>query len=278
MARSFDVHELTPTIGGEIVGLDLTKDLSDQDFSDLHDALLDRQVLFFRDQPMDIEQHKAFGRRFGELHIHPSARPYKKDGVEHPEILFIHADEKTKRTAGDSWHSDVSCDPEPPMASILKLHKIPPSGGDTLFASMYAAYDALSEPMKQFLGGLTATHDGGPNYTDRAKYKGYDKEDRVYPRNSHPVIRTHPETGRKAIYVNSAFTTHIDDVPKAESDAILNFLYQHNTNAAFQCRFKWTENAVAMWDNRCTLHHAMWDYFPKVRSGLRVTIKGDKPA
>ena len=277
MPQQFEVKPLTPTIGGEIVGLDLSQPMSDAAFEQVHAAFLDRKVLFFREQEISLEQHKAFGRRFGELHIHPASRPYKAEGVEHPEILFLHADEKTTRTAGDTWHSDVSCDPEPLMASILRLVKIPPSGGDTLFASMSAAYDALSEPMKRYLGELTATHDGTENYSDRARRRDGVIKNKVYPRNTHPIVRTHPETGQKALYVNTAFTSHINDVPKPESDAILAYLYQHISNAAFQCRFQWSENAIAMWDNRCTLHHAMWDYYPNVRSGFRVTVQGDRP-
>lgn len=277
MPRQFEVKPLTPAIGGEVIGLDLAQPMSDEVLEKLHAAFLERKVLFFRDQDITLEQHKAFGRRFGELHIHPASRPYKADGVEHPEILFLHADENTTRTAGDTWHSDVSCDSEPPMASILRLVKIPPSGGDTLFASMSAAHDALSEPMQRYLGELTATHDGTANYSDRAKRRGGVIVKKVYPRNTHPIVRTHPETGQKALYVNTAFTSHINDVPKHESDAILGFLYQHMSNAAFQCRFQWTENAIAMWDNRSTLHHAMWDYYPNVRSGFRVTVQGDKP-
>ena len=162
-------------------------------------------ALFFRDQDISIDAHKAFGRRFGDLHIHPAANDYNDGVKDHPEILVIHADEKTTRTAGDSWHSDVSCDAEPPMMSILRLHTLPPLGGDTLFASMYAAYDALSEPMKQLVGGLTATHDGGPNYRDRAGRQGVDTAAKAYPASSHPIVRTHPETGRKALLLPIPF-------------------------------------------------------------------------
>jgi len=277
MPQQFEVKHLTPTIGGEIVGLDLSEPMSDAVFEQVHAAFLDRKVLFFRDQEITLEQHKSFGRRFGELHIHPASRPYEADGESHPEILFLHADENTTRTAGDTWHSDVSCDSEPPMASILRLVKVPPSGGDTLFASMSAAYDALSEPMKRYLGELTATHDGTENLRDRTGRAGTLIKKKVYPRNTHPVVRTHPETGQKTLYVNTAFTSHINDVPKPESDAILAYLYQHISNAAFQCRFQWAANSIAMWDNRCALHHAMWDYYPNIRSGFRVTVQGDRP-
>jgi taurine dioxygenase len=267
----------TPLIGAEISGVSLGN-LSDDDFSTIHQAFLDHLVLFFRDQDLSVEDHMAFGARFGQLHIHPAAPDYHGKTPFPPEILVIHADADTKRTAGDTWHSDVSCDPEPPMASILKLETLPETGGgDTLFANMYNAYDSLSEPMKEFLGGLTATHDGGPNYRDRAARVGKDVSDKVYPKSSHPVIRTHPETGRKAIYVNIVFTTHIDGVSPDESKAILDFLIKHIEKPSHQCRFRWEPNSIAMWDNRCALHHAMWDYFPHVRSGRRVTVQGDRP-
>ena len=164
------------------------------------------------------------------------------------------------------------------MLSILRLHTLPPDGGgDTLFSSMYAAYETLSGAMQTYLADLTAIHDGGPNYRDRNRRVGYDDSDRVYPRAEHPVIRTHPRTGRKGIYVNSVFTMELCGVPKDEGDAILAFLYAHIAKPQFQCRFRWRENSVAMWDNRCVQHLAMWDYFPETRSGLRITVKGDRP-
>ena len=270
------ITPLTPVIGAEIAGLDLAN-LNPSEVADVKQAFTDHLVLFFRDQDLSVEEHMAFGRQFGPLHVHPSASDYiAHDGLP-PEILIIHADENTKRTAGDKWHSDVSCEREPPMASILKLETVPPSGGDTLFASMYAAYEALSEPIKQMLGGLTATHDGGPNYRDWAEKAGVDMSAKQYPQHSHPIIRTQPVSGRKGIYVNATFTTHIDDIPEDESRAILDFLYQHVAKPMFQCRFRWAKNSIAMWDNRCALHHAMWDYLPQVRSGRRVTVQGDKP-
>jgi taurine dioxygenase len=161
------------------------------------------------------------------------------------------------------------------MASILRLETVPPTGGDTLFASTAAAYEALSTPMKRMLDGLTATHDGGPNYRDRSRRAGGAGGE--FPSASHPVVRTHPETGRKALFVNEAFTSHIDDLPRDESEAILRYLYAHMAKPRFQCRFRWQPDSVAMWDNRCTLHHAMWDYFPQTRHGYRVTVIGDRP-
>ena len=275
MKNSLHIEPVTNVIGAEISGIDLREEISETDFAALKGAWLEHQTLFFRDQELTIEQHKALGRRFGDLHIHPAQH---RNGLEgHPEILVVHADENTTRPAGDGWHSDVSCDPEPPMGSILRLFEVPPTGGDTLFGSMYAAYEALSPEMQRYLCSLSATHDGGPNYIDRAKRTGHHDPNRVYPANSHPVIRTHPETGRKAIFVNPIFTTQIDEVPKDEGQAILDFLFAHIAKPEFQCRFRWQKHSVVIWDNRCTIHHAMWDYFPQVRSGHRVTIQGDKP-
>ena len=270
--ETIDVRPLTPTLGAEIHGIDLSRPLGNQQFQEVHDALMAHQVIFFREQDISREEHKDFGRKFGELHIHPSA-----PGPEgHPEILMIHADENSKQVAGHRWHSDVSCDPEPPMGSILRLHTVPDPGGDTLFASMHAAYEALSDRMKSYLDGLIAVHDGGPNYRRRAAIDGR-TDNREFPRAEHPVIRTHPVTGKKAIFVNPVFTVAIKGLSEEEGDAILRFLYAHNQREQFQVRFKWRPHSVAFWDNRAVQHLAMWDYFPQVRSGERVTIKGDRP-
>ncbi len=271
--ETITVKPVTPRIGAEIGNVDLSQPLGNRTFQEIHDALMRHQVIFFRDQKMSLEQHKELGRMFGELHIHPGS-----PGPEgHPEILIIHADEKSKRVAGDLWHSDVSCDEEPPMGSILHIHTVPECGGDTLFASMYAAYEALSEPMKAFLAPLTAIHEGEHVYRGRYSHQGVDDAGKVYPKAEHPVVRTHPVTGRKALYVNSGFTTRIPQLSKLESDAVLRMLYEHCASPLFQCRFRWEKNSVAFWDNRCVQHYAMWDYYPQVRSGYRVTIKGERP-
>ncbi len=270
--ETIQVQPLTPTLGAEIHGIDLTQVLDNRQSQEVHNALLTHQVIFFRNQKISFEQHKAFGRLFGELEVHP----YAPSQAGHPEVLPIHADANSKQIAGERWHSDVSCDPEPPMGSILHLHEVPPTGGDTLFASMYAAYDALSDKMKDYLEGLIAIHDGGPNYRRRAAIEGKDDQ-RTFPRAEHPVVRTHPQTGRKLLFVNPVFTTTVRDLPEAEGEAILKFLFDHCNQPQFQARFSWRENSVAFWDNRCVQHIAMWDYFPQTRSGNRVTVKGDKP-
>lgn len=273
---SLQITPVTPLIGAEVTGIDLAN-ASVDDIGKIKSAFLDHLVLFFRDQDLSVDQHIDFGRHFGDLHVHPAASDYHDHHGMPEEILEIHADENTKRTAGDKWHTDVSCAAEPPAASILKLEVLPDHGGDTLFSNMYAAYDALSEPMKLLLGKLSATHDGNYNYRDRGSKAGKDLSAVEYPVHSHPIVRTHPLTGRKSIYVNAAFTTHINDIPEDEGRAILDFLFVHTAKASFQCRFSWQPNSIAFWDNRCSMHHAIWDYYPQVRSGRRVTIKGDKP-
>jgi len=270
--ETLTVDKLTPIIGAEIGGLDLSRPLSNRQQDEVHRALAENLVIFFRDQHITPDQHLAFGRMFGNLHVHPAA-PHEPG---HPELMVIHADKDSPRANGEGWHTDVSCDVEPPMGSILYIKECPPRGGDTLFASMYAAYDALSDRMKTYLEGMTAVHDGEQVY--RGLYANYGVADKPnYPRAEHPVIRTHPVTGGKALYVNRGFTRHLVGVPRDESEGILRYLYEHMENPLFQCRFRWRANSIAFWDNRCVQHRAMWDYWPYTRSGNRVTVAGDKP-
>ena len=271
--ETIEITPMTPRIGAEVSGIDLTKSLGNQHFQELHDALMEHSVLFIRNQDVDVEHHYNFGRLFGDLHIHPGSPP----PPGHPEILIVHADKDSKHIAGENWHSDVTCDAEPPMGSILHLWEVPKSGGDTLFASMEAAYDDLSERMKIYLDGLNATHSGEQIYRGRYNNQKHDDTNVTYPRNVHPVVRTHPVTGRKSIFVNKTFTTHNNEKPKAESDSVLAFLYSHCAKPDYQVRFKWQPHSIAFWDNRCVQHLALWDYYPQVRSGYRVTVKGDKP-
>jgi taurine dioxygenase len=270
--ETITIDKLTPIIGAEIGGVDLRKPLSNRQQDEIHRALAENLVIFFRDQPLEPEQHMAFGRLFGDLHVHPAA-PHAPDM---PEMMIIHSDKNSPRANGEGWHTDVSCEVEPPMGSILHIKTCPPHGGDTMFASMYAAYEALSDRMKAYLEGMTAVHDGEHVYRGLLKNVGVaDKP--VYPRAEHPVVRTHPVTGKKCLYVNAGFTSHLVGVPRDEGEAILRYLYQHMENPLFQCRFRWRDNSIAFWDNRCTQHRAMWDYWPHTRSGHRVTVKGDRP-
>jgi taurine dioxygenase len=264
------IRKVTPAIGAEISGIDLGKPLGNSDASALHDALMAHQVIFFRDQQMNVEQHKAFGRLFGELLVHPAA---KAELEGHPEIRVVHSDEKTEVATGEVWHSDLSCQPEPPMGSILYMHETPPSGGDTAFANMYLAYEKLSAPIRTLCDGLTALHTSAHVFTKG----GYDRSDKSYPEAVHPLIRTHPVTGRRSLFANRGFTTRIPELRKSESDALLDMLFRHAETPEFQCRFQWDRHSVAFWDNRCALHRATFDYHPAVRHGHRVTIKGDRP-
>src|SRR5262252_6764014 len=200
--ETIGVDKLTPIIGAEIDGVDLAKPLSNRTVDEIHRALAENIVIFFRNQHITPQQHLAFGRLFGELHIHPAA-PHEPG---EPALMKIYADKNSPRANGEGWHSDVSCDLEPPMGSILYIKQCPPRGGDTLFASMYAAYEALSERMKTYLGGLTATHSGDHIYRRNNALMGIKETGKVYPRASHPIVRTHPVTKRKALYVNGDFT------------------------------------------------------------------------
>ena len=269
--ESILARRLTPCIGAEIGGVDLSQPLSEEQLGAVRDALTEHQVIFFRDQSLTPEQHKAFGRRFGPLHVHPASSNHPEG---HPEVMVIHADERSRFVAGEVWHSDVSCETAPPMGSILYLQEVPPVGGDTLFASMYAAYDALSDPVKRLLEPLTAVHDGAHYYAGRYEGPSRDEE---YPRAEHPVVCRHPVTGRRLLFVNRMFTTHVPALKPAESVAVLEMLYRHIETPEFQCRFTWQAGSVAFWDNRCVQHHAIWDYYPHRRHGHRVTVQGSAP-
>ncbi|MCB1644034.1 MAG: TauD/TfdA family dioxygenase [Pseudomonadales bacterium] len=265
--RFIEVDPLTPRIGATVSGVQLAE-MNDDVFEEIHAAWLKHLVLFFRDQKLSHEAHLALGRRFGELHIHPAA-PY--EGGD-PALMKIYTDANSHRNNGEGWHSDVSADECPPMASILQIHQTPSSGGDTLWASMYEAWDHLSEPMRAFLADRQALH-----VADYTGYYGAHSPQRESPRSLHPIARKHPETGRTALFVNSGFTKRIDGLDREESSSLLRMLFEHVKNPNFQCRFRWTPNAVAIWDNRCTQHMAVWDYYPETRHGIRVTVKGDRP-
>ena len=270
--QKLELKKVTPHCGAEVRGIDLSQPLEAGTIEALEMALAEHCVLFFRDQELAPEQLKRLGRYFGKLHLHP-AWPRLVKG--HPEIMELLTDQNSKRVAGEDWHSDVSCDKEPPLGTILYMLEVPPVGGDTLFANMYAAFETLSAPMQRFLNGMTALHDGEQAY--RGRYEGVEDENKTFPRAEHPVVRTHPVSGRGALFVNRIFTTRILDLAKPETDALLGMLFDHVAQPDFQCRFRWEPGSVAFWDNRCTQHFALWDYYPNRRHGLRVTIRGDTP-
>ncbi len=265
------ITPITPTIGANVTGISVADAVGDDELrAQLRQALLDHHVLVFRGQAVDREQHKEFGRIFGELHVHPSKRGPKAKGD--PEIFDVKADASSTKNNGGRWHMDVSCDEIPPLGSLLLLKEAPAHGGDTLFANMHAAYELLSEPMKRMLLGLTAFHDG----LQDLRWYGYQpKIGFEYPSTAHPVVVAHPETGRPTLFVNEAFTSHIIDLPQRESEALLGFLFAHIAQTpSVQCRVQWEPGTMVLWDNRCTQHFAVWDYFPQVRRGERVSICG----
>jgi alpha-ketoglutarate-dependent taurine dioxygenase len=273
--RRIDVRRFAPALGAEVRGIQLADGLDDATFREIHRAFLEHQVLFFKEQrEIPPAVHVAVGRRFGELHVHPAAPSM----AGFPEVFEIHAHRDSKVANGEFWHSDVSCDEIPPLGTMLQIHILPEIGGDTLFANMYATYEALSAPLKRMLDGLTATHGSEHVYRGRYSDRGVDDRGKTYPEAVHPVVRTHPETGRKALYVNRTFTTQINELTPAESEALLGLLFTHSEQIDFQIRFRWERDDVAFWDNRCAMHHAVWDYWPHERKGRRVTIKGDRPS
>ena len=263
-----------PNLGAEITGVDLSQEISEAEFSEIEAAFLAYQILFFKDQKeIPPQVHIDLGKRFGPLHSHPAAPTM----AGYPEIFEIHATRHSKVANGEFWHSDVSCDEEPPLGTMLQIHILPPCGGDTMFSNMYAAYDALSDAMKTFLDGLSATHASEHIYRGRYADRGQKDSDIAFPSASHPVVRTHPQTGRKALFVNRTFTTRINELSEEESSAVLKMLFEHAESIQFQIRFRWSKNDMAFWDNRCCMHRAIWDYWPEERKGRRVTIKGDRP-
>jgi len=267
-----DVRPLTPTIGAEVHGIDLSQPVDGSTKDEIEKAWLDHKVLFFRDQDITTDQHIAFCRLFGDLEVHPFV-PHKAD---YPEAMVLTHNEKHRGTE-NFWHSDVTWRLEPSLGSMLRAVEIPEVGGDTLFADMEAAYDALDPELQERLSGMTAIHDFvrvfgfGKSPEELAELR------EKYPPAEHPVIRTHPATGRKSIYVNVAFTSHIVGLDPDESEALLRRVYRQSTFPEFQCRFRWEPNSFALWDNRCAQHYAVSDYWPARRVMERVTIVGDRP-
>jgi taurine dioxygenase len=274
----FQVRPLTPTIGAVIEGADLARPLDEESLAEIRQALLDRKVIFFEDQHLTPVQHRDFAARFGALHTHPLY-----PGVPEAPELFILDNHKDNPTDNDSWHTDVTFIETPPMASILYAKLLPPCGGDTIWSDMQAAYEALSPPFRDFLAQLDAVHDFARGFPQRgvvARGAGAEKHAKAleeHPPVLHPVVRTHPESGVDALFVNYGFTERIKGLRRKESDAILSMLFDHIQKPEFHVRWRWKENAVAFWDNRITQHYAVNDYLPHRRVMNRATILGDRP-
>jgi taurine dioxygenase len=275
---TIEVTRVTPAIGALVEGVDLSQDLAQSEIDHLGELLLQHQVLFFRDQPLTPQQQVRFAARFGTLHVHPIYPVLP----ELPEILVLDT-HKDFLPDNDNWHTDVTFSETPPLAGILSAKQMPPSGGDTLWSSCSAAYAALSEPMRRLLEGLTAQHSVAKSFpperwqSDPAFKERYERAVAKHPPVNHPVVRTHPATARKGLFVNGGFTTHINELLPTESRALLDFLDAHAGRPEFTVRWRWKVNDLVFWDNRVTQHYAVADYLPERRVVYRATVNGDKP-
>ncbi len=280
---SITVKPYVPAIGAEIFGVDLSSPLSDRQFQEIHEILMAYQVLFFHDQQLTNENLVAFARRFGELHRSADNTHGTIDGCPEIDPLYSGGG-KVPYVTKELWHSDFSGRETPSMGAVLYALEVPRSGGDTIWVSMYAAYEALSDRMKEYLAGMKAEHHGLKAFGDdirRNLWKDEAGRKRMEttltrPPTEHPAIRTHPITKRKALYVNEGFTTRLLGVDHKESNAILNYLFEHVRMPEFQCRFRWRKGDLVLWDNRATQHYAVYDYADPRRLH-RIAIEGDRP-
>lgn len=273
-----NVRKIAGALGAELQGVDLAQPLSPQQAREVRQALLDHGVIFLRGQRLTADQFLAFAQAMGE----PIEYPFVKGLEGYPHIIEVKKLEHEKVNFGGVWHSDTTYLEEPPMGSMLLSREVPPYGGDTMFANQYLAYEALSAEMKRIVDPLvgissSAKADVSKTREDRIKTDGKEGAPKEY-RAEHPVVRTHPETGRKALYVNVAHTAGIVGLTEAESAPLLQFLFQHQVKPEFTCRFAWEPDAIAFWDNRCVQHNPVNDYHGFRRVMHRITLKGDRPA
>ena len=274
-----NIAPIAGAIGAEIDGVDLAADLSDAQVSVLRQALLDHCVIFFRDQKLDAEQHKRLARRFGDIFVHPNF----DTGDHDPEIVTIVREPGDERIVGEDWHTDTTMMAAPPMGAILYGVDIPAVGGDTLFANQYLAYEMLSAGMKRFLAGLRCAHSdrmvAGPAspFAGKRSTASINDADWTETVSLHTVVRTHPETGHKALFVNHSYSVCFEGMSEDESKPLLNWLMDWGHRPEFTCRFRWTPGAVAFWDNRCVKHLALHDVHGHRRVMRRVQIAGDTP-
>jgi taurine dioxygenase len=273
---TFEVEPIGPTLGAEIRGLDLRQRFSPETFRAFEAALIEHKIIYLRDQPITTAQHVALGRLFGELEVHP-LRP---EG-EFPEIMVLDNHKDNPVLSTDVWHSDTTFRECPTRYSILRCLEIPRTGGDTLWADMCAAYDGLSAALKKMIDGLEAVHDF-KNFrvlftNSERDWERLRKMEALYPNPTHPVVRTHPVTGRKALFVNRQFTLRITGLKERESQVLLELLYEQARVPEYQFRLRWKPHTIALWDNRSTQHYAANDYYPNRRHMERVAVMGDRP-
>jgi taurine dioxygenase len=278
LVQIIDLRPLSGVLGAELFGLDLSQALDDTTLEQVRSAFLEHHVLAFRDQDLSPEQQVAFGQNFGELDTHP----FVEMNPEHPKVLDIVTEPDDRTNFGGGWHTDVTFLDEPDLGSILYAVELPAVGGDTLFANQHAAYEALSPIMQEMLEGLVAVHSAGPQYAEggqstKSKAMKTKNADMAGRQVEHPLVRTHPETGRKSLYVNRAFTIGIVGMHRTESKALLEFLFDHAVHERFTCRVRWLPGTLTMWDNRSVQHYALHDYAGQSRRMRRITVKGDRP-
>jgi taurine dioxygenase len=274
---TLEIRPLKPHIGAEVGGVDLREPLEAATMDALHQALAVHGVLVFHDQDITVEQQMAFGRCFGDLSVHP----FSAHLAEHPEVIVLDYTAENPPSLTDIWHSDETFRAEPPMATMLHAKIVPALGGDTLFANMAAAYEGLSAPMQGLIDGLEAVHDFKPFRTlftqSEAHRKRLHELEDQYPQVMHPVVRIHPVTGVKVLFVNPQFTIGIHGMKADESRALLDVLFRQASVPEYQLRLEWRRHTVALWDNRLVQHYAVHDYYPQRRRLERVTIQGDRP-
>lgn len=269
---------MSGVFGAEVSGIDLSQPLDDQSYLALRQAFLDHQVLAFRDQKLTIEQHIAFGCRFGQLSYHP----YYRGLADYPEVMAIVKEPEDRHNNGGGWHADLTFLERPPLGSILRLTDVPARGGDTLFANLHAAYEALSVPMQQLFSSLRGVHSSAHLFGPGGLYAGREGKDAVVLDTKghecvHPLVRTHPETGRKSLFCSPGYIIELIGLEAQESTALLTFLTEHCRRGEFTTRVRWQPDTMVFWDNRCTLHYALNDYHGMRRAGLRVSLEGDRP-
>ena len=278
---SFRVEAMAGALGAQIHGVDLSASLSDAVFEAIRNALHEHLVIFFRDQRLSTEQRYAFAQRFGDLIPHP----YVHGLAGHPEIIEIVKEPEETRNWGGYWHADLTFLERPPAGAVLYGRELPPVGGDTMFANMHLAYETLSEGMRDMLGGIGALHVSGESHEYSAEFRGmHERPGNDAREHVHPVARTHPVTGRKALFVNRLFTRRFEDMTVEESAPVLDYLYDHATRPEFTFRFRWSTGSVLIWDNRAVLHNALNDDFSAARNGHgfrrvlhRATLAGERP-
>ncbi|MFO0997324.1 MAG: TauD/TfdA family dioxygenase [Alphaproteobacteria bacterium] len=273
-----EVKPIAGALGAEIFGVDLSKPLDNSTFARVHQALLDHQVIFFHDQDLSPEQHKAFGRRFGTLSNHTFVHATRDHAID-TECLEIRHEPGERYVFGEGWHMDHTWKEKPLMGGILHALDVPPQGGDTLFANLYLAYETLSDGMKRMLGRMRAVHAANPALYVGDKNLKMSAEEIDALRATHPVIRTHPETRRKLLFLHRAVVRHFDGWTIEESQPLLQFLYAHSERPEFTCRFRWRKGDVAFWDNRAVMHNPIADYQNQLRVMRRVAVDGaERPA